>query len=123
MTMPSQDIQQRLEAEANMWIATIRPDNRPHLTPVWFAWHDGKLYACIQSNSVKARNLRHNPHVSVALEDGSNAVICEGTAAFLTPPWPEPVAGVFMAKYSWNITTDGEYDSLVEITPAKWLNW
>jgi hypothetical protein len=113
----------RLETEANIWVATARPDGRPHLTPVWFAWCAGKLYACVQSGSVKARNLRQNPQVSLALENGSNPVICEGTAALLAPPWPEEVAAIFAAKYEWNIHTDTEYDQLLEITPVKWLAW
>lgn len=119
----SPDIQQRLTAEANIWIATVRPDRRPHLVPVWFAWHDEKLYACIEAGSVKAHNLVHNSRVSLALENGSNPVICEGTAALVPPPWPEPVVAIFQAKYDWDITTDGQYDTLVEVTPVKWLNW
>ncbi len=119
---PSQALA-RLESEANIWIATVRADGRPHLTPVWFAWHDEKLYACIEAGSIKARNIGHNPRVSLALEDGSQPVIGEGTVTVVSPPWPEPVVAIFQAKYDWDITTDGQYDTLMEITPVKWLVW
>jgi hypothetical protein len=91
--------------------------------PVWFAWHNQRLYACIEAGSVKARNIEQNPRVSLALENGSQPVICEGTAAFVSPPWPAPVVAIFKAKYNWDITTDGQYDTLVEVTPVKWLSW
>ncbi|MEW5956963.1 MAG: pyridoxamine 5'-phosphate oxidase family protein [Chloroflexota bacterium] len=123
MTPLSPEVQQRLAAEANIWLATVRPDGRPHLTPVWFAWHGNKLYACIEAGSVKARNLRQNPRLSLALENGSQPVIGEGTAALVSPPWPDAVVAIFQAKYEWDITTDGQYDTLVEITPGRWLSW
>ncbi|HEX9926279.1 MAG TPA: pyridoxamine 5'-phosphate oxidase family protein [Anaerolineae bacterium] len=123
MTTFSTTAQARLESEANIWLTSVRPDGRPHLVPAWFAWHAGKLYACIQSTSVKTRNIEQNPHVALALEDGSNVVICEGTASFLPSPWPEAVAAIFAAKYDWDITDAGDYDRLLEITPVKWLDW
>lgn len=123
MTLLSAEILQRLETEANLWFATIRPDGRPHLVPVWFAWYEGKLYACIEASSVKARNIGRNSTVSLALENGSKPVICEGTASVVSPPWPPPVVDIFKAKYDWDITTDGQYDTLVEVTPVKWLSW
>jgi F420H(2)-dependent biliverdin reductase len=113
----------KLENEANMWVATVRPDGRPHLTPVWFAWYNDRLYICIQPDGVKARNLRQNPAISLALENGSSPVICEGRAAAAPPPYSQEVIAVFKAKYDWDITTDGEYNYLVEITPLKWLAW
>lgn len=125
MTPPPAKIQPRLKTEANIWFATVRPDGRPHLVPVWFAWPagEGKVYVCIEAGSVKARNIGQNSRVSLALENGSQPVICEGTAAVVPQPWPEVVVDIFKAKYDWDITTDGQYDTLVEVTPVKWLSW
>lgn len=117
------EVVNRLKTEANIWVSSVRPGGRPHLVPVWFAWHDHKLYLCIQSDSVKTRNIRQNPYVALALEDGSNVVICEGTATFLPTPWSKAIADIFRAKYDWDITTDGSYDQLLEVTPIKWLIW
>jgi hypothetical protein len=41
----------------------------------------------------------------------------------VSPPWPGSVVAIFQAKYDWDITTDGQYDALVEVTPVKWLSW
>jgi PPOX class probable F420-dependent enzyme len=112
-----------LETEKNIWIASVRPDGRPHLAPVWFVWQDGKLYVCTAPESVKARNIEQNPRVVLALEDGSSPVICEGSAAPVPSPWPEKVIALFQHKYDWNISSEEQYTQLVEVTPTKWLTW
>jgi len=119
----SMEAQQRLKTEKNIWLATVRPDGRPHLTPVWFTWHAEKLYVCIQPESVKARNMAQNPYVALSLEDGSSVVIGEGIAAAVPRPWPEGVRAAFQQKYDWDIVKSQDYTLLVEVTPAKWLTW
>jgi PPOX class probable F420-dependent enzyme len=123
MTPLSNEAQERLDAAQNIWIASVRPDGRPHLTPVWFAWAGGKLYVSIDPDSVKSKNIAHDPRVALSLEDGLHPVICEGTAAPLEPPWPEEVLAVFLRKYAWDITQENQYHQVVEVTPKKWLAW
>jgi PPOX class probable F420-dependent enzyme len=113
----------KLETEKNIWVASVRPDGRPHLAPVWFAWHAGKLYVCTDPASVKARNIVQNPRVVLALEDGLHPVICEGTAAAVPVPWPAQVAAIFRIKYDWDISSEAQYTQLLEVTPTKWLTW
>ncbi|NUM46227.1 MAG: pyridoxamine 5'-phosphate oxidase family protein [Anaerolineales bacterium] len=114
---------QRLETEKNIWVATTRPDGRPHLTPVWFAWFEEKVYICIPANSVKARNFTQNPRVALSLEDGVHPVICEGLARPIPKPGPDGVREIYKAKYNWDFAADGDYGWLVEIEPEKWLGW
>jgi nitroimidazol reductase NimA-like FMN-containing flavoprotein (pyridoxamine 5'-phosphate oxidase superfamily) len=66
--------QKRLESKHNIWLVTVRPDGRPHMAPLWFVWHADRLYVCTAPDSVKSRNLRRNPHVALALEDGSSPI-------------------------------------------------
>ena len=116
--------EQRLRSENNIWVATVRPDGRPHLTPVWFIWHDRKVYICIDPASVKARNLALNERIALALEDGSAPIIVEGVGRRIDGPnRPPGVVDAFQRKYNWNIIGDGQYSLLVEITPQKVLNW
>jgi PPOX class probable F420-dependent enzyme len=113
---------QRLLTEQNVWLATVRPDGRPHLTPIWFVWTDDHLWVCTGADSVKVRNVRRNPKVSVALESGNSPVAGEGTAHVHvggTPP--PPVVDAFVAKYDWDITSDADYGALIEIEIVKWL--
>lgn len=117
-------MEKRLRSESNIWVATVRPDGRPHLTPVWFAWHDAKLYICIDPNSVKAHNLASNPHVALALEDGSQPIIIEGDSRQVAESeLPSGAIDEFKRKYAWDISTDAQYRCVIEATPTKVLNW
>ncbi len=113
----------RLLNERNIWLATVRSSGRPHLVPIWFVWSRGLAYVCTQSSSVKVKNLRANPRVSFALEDGDKPVLCEGNARLLSPPFPEDALALFKQKYDWDIPSDPGYTSMIEITPVKWLKW
>jgi len=71
--------EERLVRSRNYWICTARPDGRPHSIPVWGMWMDGALYFGTGRDTRKAKNLSHNPAVSVHLESGDDVVILEGT--------------------------------------------
>lgn len=114
---------EKLQAPANVWMATVRPDGRPHLAPVWFVYEDAMLYVCIAPGSVKARNLAADPRVVLALEDGSHPVICEGEAGVVSQPWPEAVVAGFKVRYDWDITAERHYTQLLAVRPEKWLVW
>jgi F420H(2)-dependent biliverdin reductase len=93
--LPPPESHSKLINEKNIWIASVRADGRPHLVPVWFTWHSGKIYLSIDPKSVKSRNVSLNPNVVLALEDGSHPVICEGLASPVLPPLPEEVIRLF----------------------------
>jgi PPOX class probable F420-dependent enzyme len=114
---------ERLHQERNIWLATVRPDGRPHLVPIWFAWHDERIYICIQPDSIKAHNLRHNPRASLSLENGDKPIIGEGETAVVPTPYPPAITHIFQQKYNWDISSDTDYTQLVVITPHKWLSW
>lgn len=78
--------QARLIASRNYWLATVRPDGRPHAMPVWVIWHDGMLWFRTSKPSRKARNLASNPRCMVTTEDALNPVVVEGAARLVTEP-------------------------------------
>ena len=113
----------RLDSERNIWLATVRPDGRPHLIPIWFVWLNTRFYLCTGKASVKGRNLQANPNLVLALEDGSKPLIAEGTATLLDPPFAPELAAAFQAKYDWDMRHSDQYNMVVEVTPQRWLQW
>ncbi len=61
---PNEEVIAKLESQQNIWFSSMRPDGRPHLAPVWFVWHAGKIYIGTDPKSVKSRNIRRNPRVT-----------------------------------------------------------
>jgi general stress protein 26 len=108
----------RLESARNLWLATVRPDASPHLVPIWFVWWNDKAYLCTSLDSVKARNIRMNPRVVFALEDGDDPVLLEATARILAEPPPE-VVDAFLKKFEWDIRGDSTYNGVIELSPVR----
>ena len=48
-------------------LATVRPDGRPHVTPIWYMEENGIAFVMAGANSVKFRNVRQNPKVSLSI--------------------------------------------------------
>lgn len=119
----TQEMIDRLKAQQVIWFSSVRPDGRPHLAPVWFVWLEGRLYIGTDPKSIKAANIQHNPRVTLALEDGTHPVICEGTARSVDRPWPEEVLATFFKKYEWDMNKEEQYNHIIEVTPARWLGW
>lgn len=112
----------RLEGENNIWLATVRDDGRPHLVPIWFVWQEEKVWIATGEGSQKHANIRRDPRVCLALEDGSNPLVIEGLAAGQTDPAiRDRLAPVFVEKYEWDFRTDDEYGFLIAITPQRLL--
>jgi general stress protein 26 len=78
----------RLEKSEIYWISTVRPDGRPHVTPMIGLWLDGALIFTTGESERKAKNLEGNPHVVIttgcnALGEGFDVVV-EGEAVRVT---------------------------------------
>lgn len=97
------------------WLATVRPNGRPHVAGVGVLWLDGKFYFTSGEGTRKSRNLAENPNcvVSVTLPDLD--LVVEGTATQVTDSatlqriaeryaaqgWPASVGdGAITAPYS-----------------------
>jgi PPOX class probable F420-dependent enzyme len=95
-------VEGRMAEARNYWVATVRPDGRPHTTPVWGLWVDRALYFGVAPGTRKARNVAQNPNVAVHPESGEDVVILEGAAEVVTDPDPGLVERLFassVAKY------------------------
>ncbi|CAN5162113.1 pyridoxamine 5'-phosphate oxidase family protein [soil metagenome] len=73
-------VEARLVATKHYWMATVRPDGRPHLIPRWGVWVDDAFYYDGSHRTRHARNAEANPACSLSLEDGQRAVILDGTS-------------------------------------------
>lgn len=75
---PWEQTRRVLETAEVFWLATVRADGRPHVTPVSPAWLDGTPYFSIGDMGQKAKNLRGNAHV--ALTTGCNRLLRGSTS-------------------------------------------
>lgn len=79
----------KLTQAKNYWLCSVRPNGRPHVVPRWGAFIDGNFYYDGSPETRHARNIVENPHISLHLESGNEAIILEGTATPVGKPSPE----------------------------------
>jgi PPOX class probable F420-dependent enzyme len=97
---------ERLAQTRGYWLATTRPDGRPHLAVVWGIWAHDQFYFATNAASRKGRNLAANPHCVVCPEQTAEAVIVEGVAEAVTDPAGiRRFAETYAAKYGEEIDT------------------
>ena len=63
-------------------LATVRPDGRPHVAPIWFVIDGTDLVLMTGANTVKGRALRNDPRASLVVDleqEPYGFVIVEGT--------------------------------------------
>lgn len=111
----------RLRHANSYWIATTRPDGRPHTRPVWGVWLAGTFY--FSTGSLAVGNLADNPHITVHLDSGAEVVILEAIAR-ITADAAElrPVALAYNDKYRWDIDPDRP-DTWYAVRPRVAFGW
>lgn len=122
--LPWSHVVERLEQARNYWIATTRPDGRPHVTPVWGAWVDGALYFDGHPATRWARNIAANPAVSVHLESGDDVVILEGTMQDIvtTEDVGQRIVAAWDAKYG-RLLPDPSGSGMFRMQPRSARAW
>ena len=108
---PWLEAQKQLADARHYWLATVRPDGRPHMMPLFAVWLDGALHFTAGKNTRKARNLALNPHCVITAAGKGLDLIVEGEAVKVRDEATlGRVAEVYASKYGWQLTLrDGVY--------------
>lgn len=126
-------IDAQLRDSLHYWMATTRPDGRPHVVPRWGAWLDATLYYDGAPTTVHARNAAANPACTLHIGDGKTAITIDGSTAASSPvkgPLGESISAEIARKYgdlgyapapdAWSGADAG---GLMIFKPAKALAW
>ena len=100
---------------ASYWLATTKPEGRPHVAAVGALWIDGKIYFTSSAKARKGRNLAANPNCVLSVTLKGLDLVVEGSAVRITDRptllrlaqryaaqgWPASVRGeALTAEYS-----------------------
>src|SRR5207253_5393321 len=98
---------QRLERSHDYWVATTRPDGRPHVMAVWGVWFDEALRFSSSRGSRRARNLAANPACAITTDNPYEPVVIEARAELV-----QDVAAIaaFVAETNRKYKTDYSID-------------
>jgi hypothetical protein len=136
------------DAPRTYWLATVGPDERPHLAGVGALWVDGAFYFTSGAGTRKSRNLQENPNCVISVALGGLDLVVEGTARRVTDEptlrrlaelyaaqgWPASVSdGAITAEYSapsagpapWNlyVVTPSSAVGVASVEPFGATRW
>jgi PPOX class probable F420-dependent enzyme len=71
--MTDDELRDFLDEQRIVQVATVGPQGRPHLIPLWYVVEDGDppaLRGWTYAKSQKAKNLERDPHATISVDDG-----------------------------------------------------
>jgi hypothetical protein len=112
------------------WISSVRPDGRPHVTPLIAIWLDDAIHFTTGVEERKALNLTANPACTMttgcnALNEGMDIVVEGNASRTQDDATLQRLADLYKSKYDWSFTVkdgtliDGDHPALVfTVTPT-----
>lgn len=83
-TIPWERARERFEEDAGIspthWLATVCPDGRAHVMPVWTVWVDDAFYFVSGATTLKSKNLAQNAHCVITVASSGLDLVVEGEA-------------------------------------------
>ena len=70
--MTDPELHRFLQEERIVTVATIGPNGRPHLMPLWFVAEGAVISAWTFGKSQKVKNLERSPHATLQIEAGDD---------------------------------------------------
>jgi nitroimidazol reductase NimA-like FMN-containing flavoprotein (pyridoxamine 5'-phosphate oxidase superfamily) len=117
------------DSAGHYWIATVRPDGRPHVMAAGVVWNDGKFYVSSGQRTQKSKNLARDPRCTISVAAHGVDIVAECEArivrdegelqriATLYSGWgPDVRDGAFWHEFSAPSAGPPPWD-VYEITP------
>ena len=99
------------EQPRTCWLATTRPDGRPHLMPVIGFWLDGAMHVVAGEGTQKARNIAADGRCVIATSSTtlpSLDIVVEGRADPITDAAAVRDVAAFLGENNWPLEAKGD---------------
>lgn len=124
-------------SKLNLLLGTIDKKNEPNVHPVWYLYHNDKLYVETTKNSKKVKNIKQNNTVYFCVDDETvpyKGVRGKGTVRVSEDiGFNVPLAEKIMIKYTGNLDNEiakllmggvrNGISAILEITPRYYSTW
>ena len=128
MSAPAPDVREFVEEARLAALSTVRPDGRPHVTPVWYEFDGREFIVSTPRNTQKLRNIARKGFAALCIHDQQTYrhVIVEGTArvgSTVDNVWRERVAIRYLGETAGRayVREAGDWDVVaLHIRPIRW---
>jgi hypothetical protein len=128
---------ERLEAERNYWLVTVRRDGFPQARPVWGVWSDLGLLCSVGHGGVQRTPIMDGTPavpITVHLDDAVDVVIIEGVIDRIAgdhsprthqvdPAVHRDAVEGYNAKYAWDFDPDEATGLNFLVRPRRAYGW
>ena len=132
-TLNTAEVDAFLSQPRTAQLATIPTAGAPHVTPVWFLWDHGQALVMAGRTTVKVRNIRRNPTVSLCVSTAERPysfVTIEGTANVTDHGLDDMVRRMCIlydgpergAEFAAQLLAE-ERLTLIAISPVRFISW
>jgi hypothetical protein len=106
--IPWDRARERLEEDAGIspthWLATVRPDGKPHVTPVWTVWVDGAFYFVAGAATHQSKNLAQHASCIITVASSGLDLVVEGEATKVSDETRLQQIADAYAVQGWHLT-------------------
>ena len=100
--------------------ATVKPDGRPHLSPIDLVAVEDTIYLGIDKSTARYNNLKENHAITIMIADGwKRQVILQGVTHFLDSESAQARKAFEAEKEKYGWTTE----TIAEFMPEKVFTW
>ena len=132
-TLNTAEVEEFLSHPRTAQLVTMYAAGTPHVAPVWFLWDNGRALVMAGRTTVKVRNIRRNPAVSLCVctpDHPYSFVTVEGTASITDDGLDDMVRRTCVlyegdqrgAEFAAQLLSE-ERLTLIVITPNRFISW
>ncbi|MYD47836.1 MAG: TIGR03618 family F420-dependent PPOX class oxidoreductase, partial [Chloroflexi bacterium] len=132
-TLNTAEVDEFLSQPRTAQLVTMYPTGTPHVAPVWFLWDNGRALVMAGRSTVKIRNIRGNPSVSLCVPTADRPysfVTVEGTASITDRGLEDMVRRTCVlydgdergAEFAAELLAEDRL-ILIVISPVRFISW
>ena len=120
LRLTSGELEELLQTQRTLHVATVSPDGWPHVVPLWFVWREGAIWINNLRRSKRSRDVREGSPVALCVDTGVEYQELRGVVLYGRfesadeDPSLEAVKAEFARKY-WKV------DSIPDLKSHQWL--
>jgi uncharacterized pyridoxamine 5'-phosphate oxidase family protein len=125
MALDQSELDKLLTESEICYIATTKPNGDPHVVPLWFIWHEGKVYFETDTTTQKFKNIQKRNKIVLCF-GGKDTYLVEGSVKwYKEAELGFPIRKMFWDKYPNHMEDKYITDKtlLFEVIPEKTQSW
>jgi Pyridoxamine 5'-phosphate oxidase len=117
------DAIEKLNSDADVWVATADARGIAHLVPLSLCWHHGMVVVAVEAGSRTARNASASGRARLALGPTRDVVMIDARASLVAQEARPEITSSYRDRTGWEPGSDGGEWVYVLLEPTRIQVW